>query len=168
MVVWFPFFIAGCAYQKKEDYVSKNYSLSSETNIASDRNDMDFKFGNIYAQALGKKLSAEDFSNGLNSCILFQVESYMARSENVRIQLSLGSTQDEIIDESTYLCLEAKGWALYEEDGGQVVRVDSMGIRYSDMPEWQLKIAQHLILSQREWYLQYAPEVLEVGDSLQK
>ncbi|WP_455923499.1 hypothetical protein [Pseudomonas putida] len=138
--------------------------LSTAQSVVSDRADMNFKDQAVYFKAPGSGQSATQFSDSLNACVQFNVDDSKKQGQGSQVMQSMGYTEADIINEGSRLCMESKGWALYSVQKGQLQHVNSHLQTYASMDDMQLKIAKNLIANQREWFLEYAPAVLAVGD----
>lgn len=138
--------------------------LSSAQSVVSDRADMDFKDGDVYFKVPHNTSSATQFSESLNTCVQYHVANYQKNGQGVQVARSLGYTEAQIINQGSRLCMESKGWVLYKVVNNQLQHVDHNQRVYAAMSDRELELSRGLLVSQREWYLKYAPQVLAVGD----
>lgn len=159
--------LGACATHEQIDaqneQLASNY-LSTAQSVISDRTDMDFKDGDVYFKAPDERLTAPQFSESLNTCIQFDIGTYLKGGEGVQVARSLGYSEAKIINEGSRLCMESKGWSLYKMIKGQMEHVAYGGQNYASMSELEVKSFRNLVITQRAWYLRYAPAVLAVGD----
>lgn len=154
----------GCAAHSPSTGSTSPAYVSTPQSVVSDRPDMDFKDDGVYFKTKVNTPDAAQFSESLNACLKSQLDNYKLNGQGVQVMRSLGYSEEKIIHDGSRLCMESKGWALYQVIDNQTQRISHSKVRYAAMNAMELKSASDLVISQRKWYQTYKPDVLAVGD----
>jgi hypothetical protein len=117
-----------------------------------------------YFSSEGNSQLENFLTSDFQKCHHFKVESNKKNGQGYQVMKSFGHSDDYIVYGGVIRCMESKDWTINKLINGKFKKARYLGYEVKDeelLTQDELKILNNSRQAQKEWYIKYAPSVLE-------